>query len=503
MRFRSYFQVFIYILPTSHELIYYQPPFNAHLPPLYNMTNTEVIQLPNYITTETAISKISPLGYVVCLSGAWGQKNATQRYDIMSAAPSLQLYERESQLYTKDNSGKIQLENASSFEWLEDYFKEANSIPTSVDSYSNTLNLPLIFGFIGYISYDYGKQLETLPTSTIDDTSLMDFCGGIYHWNLINDKLKQISYLTFGPQCPSNLKPTVINAINAKPASLPSFRLNNCFQKNTEYNSYQKAFDRISHYISEGDCYQINYSHRHQARYTGSPALAYTLLNKQLNTPYSAYLQFDNHQILSLSPERFIKINGNKVETKPIKGTTHRSNRTEEDDALKIALSCSIKDRAENLMIVDLLRNDLNRTCLPGSVKVPKLFEVETYPNVHHLVSTVTGTKSQNTSPLEVLKKSFPGGSITGAPKIRAMEIIEELETHRRSIYCGSILYLGFDGSMDSNICIRTLLCKNDTIYCWGGGGIVADSTCEDEYKESITKVKNLMDILEGINGVK
>ena len=466
------------------------------------MHNIELIKLPSYLPTLTAIKKLSSLGNVTCLSGGWGQKNTNEFYDILSAAPSLQLHEQNKKLHITDEYGQRSIiKNISSFDWLENYFKNKR-LP--INTQSNSQNeLPYIFGFIGYASYDYGKQFEKLPETTIDDTQVPDFRGGIYHWNLINDKKNKVSFIAFEPRCSHRLKNKIINSLNNQPIPSPTFSLTNCFQQDTTTTDYKKSFRRIQRYINEGDCYQINYAHRHQAQYKGNPALAYSLLLDEINTPYSAYLQFDDHQILSLSPERFILIDNNHVETKPIKGTIHRGNSSQEDKRLITKLSKSIKDKAENLMIVDLLRNDLNRSCLSGTVKVEKLFEVESYPNVHHLVSTITGEISNETSPLMTLKKAFPGGSITGAPKIRAMEIIEELESHRRSIYCGSIFYMTFDGNMDSNICIRTLLCKDETIYCWGGGGIVADSNCEDEYKESITKVKNLMDILEDASNLK
>jgi len=467
------------------------------------MSNIEIIQVSTFIPTASAILKLAPLGNAVCLSGAWGQENTSHRYDIISAAPSIQLREQEKKLHIiEEANGKTHIKNTSSIRWLKDYFSETNTICYK-DSSTSAHNLPMVLGFIGYINYDYGKQLETLPSLTNNDTNLPDICGGIYLWNLINDKQTQTSYLAFGSNCSNELKDKIIEVLNREKKTDTTFNLNTQFAQDTSYRNYQKNFNKVSNYINEGDCYQINYAHRHQAQYQGSPAEAYTRLNEQVNTPYSAYLEFNDHHILSLSPERFIKIKGDSIETKPIKGTIRRGTTKEEDEDLLALLSNSTKDHAENLMIVDLLRNDLNRTCLPGTVKVPSLFEIETYPNVHHLVSTITGKKPHNTSPFEVLKQAFPGGSITGAPKIRAMEIIEELETHRRGIYCGSIFYVDFNGNMDSNICIRTLLCKNDTIYCWGGGGIVADSNCEDEYQESITKVQNLMDILERFSELK
>ncbi|UZE97827.1 aminodeoxychorismate synthase component I [Alkalimarinus alittae] len=465
------------------------------------MPQISVTEHSHYIPIDTAIGLLEKLGGAVCLSGTWNQPETSVRYDIMSAAPSHQLREHNNQLSITTNETTSASKMPSGLEWLDKHLNKIGS-PALLLTPEKLNHLPVMLGFIGYASYDYGKLLETLPEATINDTHLPDLCGGIYHWNLINDKQTHTTYLLFADSCPQSVKYSVLEALSNPQPQQSVFYLKTPFKQNEPFNTYQNAFAQISRYISEGDCYQINYAHRHQAEYAGSPLIAYTWLNNKINTPYSAYLQFDDHQILCLSPERFINVDGNNVQTKPIKGTRPRDLNKEKDEEHINTLQNSTKDRAENLMIVDLLRNDLNRTCIPGSVKVPDLFKIETYPNVHHLVSTITGQKPESTSALEVFKQAFPGGSITGAPKIRAMEIIEELEPTRRSIYCGSIFYAGFDGRFDSNICIRTLLCKDDNVYCWGGGGIVADSNCEDEYQESITKVKNLMDELEKMSGL-
>ena len=215
-------------------------------------------------------------------------------------------------------------------------------------------------------------------------------------------------------------------------------------------------------------------------------------------TPFSGFVSLpEDTAILSLSPERFVHVSQNQVETRPIKGTRPRGQNQAEDAANAAELLASTKDRAENLMIVDLLRNDLGRTCRTGSVSVPQLIALESYPNVHHLVSSVVGELAPGKDALDLIGDSFPGGSITGAPKIRAMQIIDELEPTRRSIYCGSLLYLDVRGEMDSSIAIRSLLVKDGRVNCWGGGGIVADSDWHDEYQESITKVKVLLDTLQ------
>ncbi|WP_163010356.1 anthranilate synthase component I family protein, partial [Pseudomonas viridiflava] len=217
-------------------------------------------------------------------------------------------------------------------------------------------------------------------------------------------------------------------------------------------------------------------------------------------TPFAGFMALpDDDAILSLSPERFVKVSDRQVETRPIKGTRPRGKDPAQDAELAGQLLSSEKDRAENLMIVDLLRNDLGRSCRIGSVKVPQLFSLETYPNVHHLVSSVTGELAADHDALDLIAGSFPGGSITGAPKIRAMQIIDELEPTRRSIYCGSLMYMDVRGQMDSSIAIRSLLVKDGQVSCWGGGGIVADSECEAEYQETFTKVRVLLETLNAL----
>ena len=203
--------------------------------------------------------------------------------------------------------------------------------------------------------------------------------------------------------------------------------------------------------------------------------------------------------ILSASPERFIQLKDKQIETKPIKGTRPRSNVREQDEQIIAELKQAPKDNAENLMIVDLLRNDIGKVAKPGSVKVPKLFAVESFPAVHHLVSTITAELADHASGVALLKGAFPGGSITGAPKIRAMQIIEELEPHRRSVYCGSFAYLSFNGRIDSSITIRTLVCENNQIHCWAGGGIVADSEYASEYQETFDKVSKILPLLASV----
>lgn len=260
--------------------------------------------------------------------------------------------------------------------------------------------------------------------------------------------------------------------------------------------AYLDAVSHIKAYIGQGDCYQVNLARHFSAKYQGDSWHLYRILRRILPSPHSCYYQFGerNQAVLSFSPERFLKLSAGQVETKPIKGTARRGRTVEEDQQNAIELMNSTKNRAENLMIVDLLRNDLGKTCQPGSIRVPKLFALESFPNVHHLVSTVTGKLRDGESPLSLLRGCFPGGSITGAPKKRAMEIIETLETCRRSVYCGSIGYISSTGRMDTNIAIRTILADGDRLHCWGGGGIVADSNAESEFQEILDKIRVLIE---------
>jgi para-aminobenzoate synthetase component 1 len=253
---------------------------------------------------------------------------------------------------------------------------------------------------------------------------------------------------------------------------------------------YQQQLERIQEHILSGDVYQINFAQRFQCDTKNAPWDIYLQLRANNPAPFSAFICAEDHAILSLSPERFLQIDREgHVETKPIKGTRPRSSDPIEDKRLAQELANSIKDRAENVMIVDLLRNDLSKNCIPGTVKVPQLFTIESYPAVHHLVSTVTGQLRPDRHALDCLRDCFPGGSITGAPKIRAMQIIEALESHRRGIYCGSIGYVSHCGNLQTNIAIRTLMHQNNQLTFWAGGGIVADSQTDHEYQECFDKI--------------
>lgn len=359
--------------------------------------------------------------------------------------------------------------------------------------------LPFVAGLLGYLSYDFGRRIEQMPSAAVDDLSLADAQFGLYAWALISDHQRQTSQLVFHPQLASEERLRLQQLFNQPTVAAPApFKLLGSFCAEVNSAQYQTAIARIQAYILAGDCYQVNFAQRFRAACQGDPWTAYCALRAACPTPFAGYLRLGHEAaILSLSPERFLRLRQGQVETRPIKGTRPRMSDPQEDLGMANALLASAKDRAENLMIVDLLRNDLSRNCSTGSVQVPELFALESYPNVHHLVSSVTGQLRSDRDALDLLEGSFPGGSITGAPKIRAMQIIDELEPTRRSLYCGSLLYLDVRGEMDSSIAIRSLLVKDGHVSCWGGGGIVADSNWQDEYAESISKVAILLETLE------
>lgn len=426
------------------------------------------------------------------------------RFDILSAAPQCLLETRGEITTIHRIDGRHEESREDPFYLLKQWLPKCDAQPHHT--------LPFIGGALGYFAYDLGRRLEVIPTLAQDDIALPDMSVGIYPWAIVQDHEFKQSWLVIN----EGLSQTIGGAYNfleieqlcANQAEKPMFHdlkqsLNcgdntfkiNEFKSNLNVNSYRHALEKIQAYVLAGDCYQVNFAQRFTAEFTGDPFVAYRVLRKALPSPFSGFMQLDKGSVLSLSPERFIQVRGNDVETKPIKGTIKRGQTDEEDAANASWLKNSLKNRAENVMIVDLLRNDLSKHC--ANVSVPKLCELQTFANVHHLVSTVTGQMHETASAIDVLRDAFPGGSITGAPKIRAMEIIEELEPTRRSIYCGSLGYISVDGQMDSSIAIRTLLCDGEKIHCWGGGGIIADSNVDQEYLESIAKVKVLMDTLE------
>ena len=411
------------------------------------------------------------------------------RLDIISAAPARILETRGNSTLISDSEGNSQTSTACPFvlcqEAMDDFALQGDKLT----------ELPFVGGLAGFFGYGLGTAPDRDTHKGPAD--MPDMRQGYYLWALvINQQISQ-AHLVFHPACPRSLRRD-IQARLANPAPLAEkpFALKSDFQASTTRSDYEADVAKVKDYIAAGDCYQVNYAQHFSAEFEGEPWAAYLHLRKALPSPFSTFLSWDDKALLSLSPERFIKTSGQQVEAKPIKGTITRGISVEEDQEQAITLMNSSKDRAENLMIVDLLRNDLGKSCEPGSIRVPKLFNLESFANVHHLVSTITGRIREDISALDLLAGCFPGGSITGAPKKRAMEIIAELEKVPRTIYCGSIGYISANGRMDTNIAIRTLLAENNKLHCWGGGAIVSDSQADSEYLESLAKVSLLMDTL-------
>lgn len=421
-----------------------------------------------------------------------GNTTKDNRYDIMAAAPfkTLITHGRETQIETATSNEIIE---GDPFHILQ---RQLAMFPAQVSN-----DLPFCGGAIGLFSYDLCRQIETLASNAIDNEEAADMLVGIYDWAIITDHLLKQSFLvSFNLDQSTEIQwdNLLILLKNASPPQPKAMVVSGKLASKLEIEQYKTAFDKIKQYIYEGDCYQVNLAKRFEIAADGDPWTAYTLLRQHNAAPFSVFFNTPNLSIMSSSPERLLKLTEKHVETKPIKGTRPRDlNNPTQDNALANELQNSIKDRAENLMIVDLLRNDLGKVCQPGSIAVPKPFALESFATVHHLVSTITGQLANNETPISLLRACFPGGSITGAPKLRSMEIIEELEPDRRGAYCGSMVYIGFDGNMDSNILIRTLIYNNNRLRFWAGGGIVTDSNIEQEYQEIHDKAAAILNVIE------
>ncbi|QGW89463.1 aminodeoxychorismate synthase component 1 [Enterobacter asburiae] len=354
-------------------------------------------------------------------------------------------------------------------------------------------DLPFQGGALGLFGYDLGRRFETLPEHAQADISLPDMAVGLYDWALIVDHQKKTVSLLSHRDVQARL--AWLEA--QQPAPAETFTLTSGWCSNMSAAEYGEKFARVQAYLQSGDCYQVNLAQRFQATYQGDEWQAFTRLNASNKAPFSAFVRLEQGAILSLSPERFIHLAEGTIQTRPIKGTLPRLADPDADRKQAEKLAASPKDRAENLMIVDLMRNDIGRVAVPGSVRVPELFVVEPFPAVHHLVSTITARLPDSRTACDLLRAAFPGGSITGAPKVRAMEIIDELEPHRRNAWCGSIGYISLCGTLDTSITIRTLTACNGNLYCSAGGGIVADSEVDAEYQETFDKVNRILKQLE------
>ena len=415
------------------------------------------------------------------------------RYDIIVAEPFITLV-TQGETTTITQEGKSETSREDPFLVLKEIFDQYHA--TKAD-------LPFTGGALGYFAYDLARRTEKLPSIAQNDIDTPQMMLGIYDWAVVVDHREQCSHLiSHGMDTKTHENWHRLQGLFDKPfdTTNASFEVRSPIESNLSKAQYSEAFAKIKAYINDGDCYQVNLAQRFSAEVAGDSWQAYKKLREISPAPFMAFMNLplnesEHFQVISNSPERFIQTNGDHVETRPIKGTQPRSTDAKLDLDYSYRLLTSDKDRAENLMIVDLMRNDLSKCC--EAVKVSKLFQLQSFANVHHLVSIIVAKLKPNKSAVDVLRNCFPGGSITGAPKLRAMQIIEELEPHRRGLYCGAIGYIGFDGDMDTNIAIRTaVVCKNQ-INFYAGGGIVADSELEIEYNETLDKASNLITVMQ------
>jgi para-aminobenzoate synthetase component I len=385
---------------------------------------------------------------------------------------------------------------------------------------------PFIGGWAGLFGYHLGRAFERQPPPRRDEFQVPDMAVGVYDWVISFDRLTGRAWIVSTGILPEDSYPRDMPARAAwrrgqvrdwlaghgvgtarrLPSSrdpvipssrhpLPGFP---GVTSNFTREGYEAAVRRAIEYTHAGDCFQVNLSQRLLAPFAGSPLELYGRLRERNPAPFAGYFDLGDFVVASASPERFLRVtSAGEVETRPIKGTRPRGRTPEEDAANRADLLASPKDRAENVMIVDLLRNDLGRVCEYGSVRVAKVCELESYRTVHHLVSEVRGRLRPGSGPFDLLRAAFPGGSVTGAPKVRAMEVIAELEPTARGPYCGSLGYVGFDGAMDTNILIRTFTVGGGWAQFPVGGGVVADSDPAREYEETLHKAAGLLRALE------
>lgn len=425
------------------------------------------------------------------------------RYSIMGADPFLIFQSKGNRIWIGAQNEVI-AKIGDPLEELRAILKRFRLDPPDIE-------IPFCGGAVGYFSYDLGRILERIPELAYDDLQTPDIFLGFYDSAIVVDRVKEETFIVstgfpksdpYAAEKRARMRMAQMRGLiedrfdrvvesthDMSFCSEPSAFLESEF----DLESYCEAVQRVRDYIAAGDVYQVNLSQRFSLLKTVEPWELYKRLRAVNPAPMAAFLDTGEIKVVSSSPERFLKVRGRHVETRPIKGTRPRGKNPDEDRRLKEELWRSEKDRAELVMIVDLERNDLGRVCRIGSVKVPELYRIEEYATVFHLVSTVIGELSEGKDFIDLLRASFPGGSITGAPKIRAMEIIEELEPVRRGIYTGSIGYIGFDGNADLSIVIRTFIFKGGRIYFQVGGGVVIDSDPYMEYLETIDKARALI----------
>lgn len=420
--------------------------------------------------------------------------NELGQYSMIAIHPYLELKEIDGQFYKNGvlQQGSMEL-------YLKTYLQKEKEV--------NQTFLPLVSGGIGYFSYDYGRKFEKIKTRHSKKLGLPDALITFYDNFIIEDIENKTLYLIANGKLAAQKESVkrleeLVKQCNVSEESFTNKTIakRECgdVEKNFQKQEYIQAIQDVIEYIKQGHIYVMNMTQQLEIESKKPPYEVFKELQKKNPAPFSAYMSGEYGAIISASPERFIKIRDGKIETRPIKGTRKRGNTPQEDLLLKEELRDSEKDKSELLMIVDLERNDLNRICLPGTVKVSELFKVETYATVFHLVSNVEGTLRQDVDFVDVLRAMFPGGSITGAPKVRAMEIIDELEHDQRGIYTGIIGYISLSGDCEFNIAIRTAVYDEEKYHIGVGGGITYESDTEFEYEETLQKGKALIEAIRG-----
>jgi para-aminobenzoate synthetase component 1 len=443
------------------------------------------LELPYDASTGCAerhawFERLRPLGWAAFLDS--GDRARTGgRYDILAAGPAASLVCRDGRTeILRDGGDAAVAENA--FAGLRTLLEGTATGDTA---------WPIAGGAIGYLGYEMGRGAAKLPAEKAGTTAFMpEAAVGLYAWTVVVDHAERRAALTSLASFPDAQAAAIRDRLLAgEPPGREPFRVQGEIASTLEREDYLPRAARVIDYIRAGDTYQVNLTREFRLAYRGDAWEFYRHLHDTNPSPMGAFLEYPFGSVLSSSPERLMTVEGGQAVTQPIKGTRRRRSDPVEDARVRAELGASAKDRAENVMIVDLLRNDFGRVCEPGSVAAPRICELESFATVHHLVSTVTGRLAPGRDAVDLLEACFPGGSITGAPKRRAMEIIDELEPHRREVYCGAIGYVTPAGRLDMNIPIRTTLAAQGELRFYAGGGIVADSTPEAEFEETEVKI--------------
>ncbi|MBT7695983.1 MAG: aminodeoxychorismate synthase component I [Desulfobacterales bacterium] len=461
----------------------------------------ENIVIPDNFMSFAARFASEP-GTVVLMSG--GDLDCA-RYHVLAAKPWLVFTSKGNNISVAadDQNISIESEPLDILNNILNLYKEELSFHLSDNNVF--LPEPVASGLFGYLSYDLKDRIEILPGTTVDDLYLPDIYFTAPAIIVIHDKKKKKTTLCISKRNVSgkNTLDDDLRYFNKK-LSRPIVEYEGFsgdpegFKSGFSKTEYMDSVHRIREYISSGHVYQVNMSQRFEMDFSGDTFDLFKTLYEKNPAPFFAYINTGDHQVVSTSPERFVKQTGKDIETRPIKGTRPRGKTVEQDEKQAKGLLKSKKDDAELSMIVDLLRNDMGKVCIGGSVKVVEHKRLEAYQNVYHLVSIIEGRLQKDKDSVDLINAAFPGGSITGCPKIRAMEIIDELETHRRHIYTGSIGYISFHETMDLSIAIRTATILNNKIVFSVGGGVVFDSDPEDEYEETLHKGQTLTDVFKG-----